>query len=119
MVMDKLLPFSEDELDMENLRLCLYKKSCHDLDEDKEKTVLLLTGIKTMAEKDGAKYLVVRIPAEFQFDRKARLKYGITVPLLPADKEYTYEEFAGYFSQNGIDWTLYNLQWFQAVRFGC
>lgn len=105
-VADRLFPyqskFGNDAVI--STRGCLYKRTCHDLDEAKARTKKLFWGMKKITDEKGAKLLVALLPAEFQIDRAARLKYGITVPLLPSDKDYPYEDFGGYFSENGIDY---------------
>ena len=85
-------------------RACLYKKSCHDLDIAKAKAKKLFLGIKKLADDKGAKLLVAFVPSEFQIDRKARAKYDIEVPLTQADKDRPYNEFTGFFAENGIDY---------------
>ncbi|KKS45851.1 MAG: hypothetical protein UV09_C0027G0003 [Candidatus Gottesmanbacteria bacterium GW2011_GWA2_42_18] len=85
-------------------RLCFYKKSCHDLDEAKEKAKKLLLGLKKLILADGAEMMIAVTPAEFHFDPKSRIKYGILVRLLPEDKEYPYQEFSQFFRENKFDW---------------
>lgn len=104
-VADRLFPYDDKYSQgiLISARGCLYKDECHDLDDAKAKTKKLFWGIKKITDGIGAKLLVAFIPAEFQLDRQARIKYGIAVPLLPSDKEYPYQEFGGFFAENGID----------------
>ena len=48
--------------------------------------------------------MIAVTPAEFHFDPKSRIKYGILVRLLPEDKEYPYQEFSQFFRENKFDW---------------
>ncbi len=85
-----------------NEHTCLYKESCHMLDDAKERTKKLFLGIKNIATEIGATILIAQFPSQLQIEKKARLKYGILIPLLPADKDRPYKEFGVFFESNGI-----------------
>jgi len=84
--------------------VCLYKPSCHDLDENKAKTKQLFDGIKKMTDANHQKLLVVMIPAIWQVYDKYRIKYNILVPLSPTEKSLPHTEFASFFQSRNIDY---------------
>lgn len=103
---DRLVPFKE-EFDVGKIylpRSCFYKKNCHDLDGAKETTKKDFLGMKKLTDEEGKKLVFIEIPTELQFDKKARLKYGIDLPLLPIDKEYPYEYFGQFFRDNNLEY---------------
>lgn len=81
-----------------------YKKHCQDLEEAKSNTKSLFLGIKKILDQKGKKLLILFIPSEFQLDEDAAEKYGFVVPLLPADRNRPYLEFASFFQDNKIDY---------------
>lgn len=100
-LVQKLIPRQELEQKFPR-KLCLYKEKCHDEDLGKQRVNLLLDGIYRLAIKNGAKFLVVRIPEEFLVDDKSRLNYNIAVPLAPAEQNY-YARFEKYYKEKGIN----------------
>lgn len=86
-------------------QICFYKKSCSSLNEAKAKTKILFQGIKHLTDAQGQKLLVVFIPSELQFTNKVNFtKTEVPIPLSPQEKDYPHNEFAAFFTQEGIDY---------------
>lgn len=86
--------------------ICVFKKSCLDLDMQKEEVKKLFLAIKEMTLKKRIRLLVVMIPIEFQAYNFPYIeeKYGLPFALLPSEKRYPNDYFGEFFKENNIDY---------------
>lgn len=86
--------------------ICLFKKTCQDMDKAKDEVKKIFKGIKKLTDEKGIKLLVAMIPIEFQAYDYPYLeeKYGLTIPLLPSDKRRPNVYFSHFFEEQKIEY---------------
>lgn len=107
-LMDNLFPYSPSPIFSPVIGpvSCVFKKSCPNLDSQKDEIKKLFLAIQEMASQKGIRLVVVIIPIEFQVYDSAFIeeKYGMTIPLLPSEKRYPNEFFGQFFKEFNIDY---------------
>lgn len=104
LIMDRFFP---DDVQLDNPVIshygtCLYKQDCKDLDPYRERVQKLLMSISGLLSEKKIAHLVAMIPSEFSVYPDVRFKYGISVPILPWEKENPTKVFDEFFAKNGI-----------------
>ncbi len=103
LIYDRLIP--NDTLKVDTYRnqgyVCLYRRTCHELDANWDRTLKLIKAMDQISVEIGAKLRVVLIPSEISVDRSKFDKYGFpNIPLL--DFTVARERMGGLLDQLGV-----------------